>query len=97
MFCSTCGKQLNDRAVICPQCGVPTVVPVPAPVPAVPAQVSDVSDNTFAAMYFLTPLFPIVGLFIGIYLLCKKETGHGLAGIGLSIVCWAIWATILVD
>ena len=25
MFCTNCGNELNDRAVICPKCGVPTV------------------------------------------------------------------------
>lgn len=24
MFCTHCGKELNDQAVICPNCGVPT-------------------------------------------------------------------------
>ena len=24
MFCSKCGKEINDEAVICPSCGVPT-------------------------------------------------------------------------
>ena len=24
MFCKNCGKEINDNAVICPKCGVPT-------------------------------------------------------------------------
>lgn len=25
MYCITCGKQIDDRAIMCPGCGVPTV------------------------------------------------------------------------
>ena len=42
MFCTNCGSQLDDRAVICPHCGVPTnnyYRPVqPAQQPAQPAE-----------------------------------------------------------
>lgn len=25
MFCTNCGNELNDKALVCPKCGVPTV------------------------------------------------------------------------
>ena len=42
MFCTTCGSEINDRAVVCPHCGVsitgrrqaPSPAPAPSPSPA---------------------------------------------------------------
>ena len=38
MYCKNCGAQLDDRAVVCPQCGVPTGVSAGDRPPEQPAQ-----------------------------------------------------------
>ena len=29
MYCKNCGKEIDDKAVVCPGCGVPTVEQMP--------------------------------------------------------------------
>ena len=29
MYCKNCGKEIDDKAVVCPGCGVPTVDQIP--------------------------------------------------------------------
>lgn len=36
MFCENCGKQLDNTAVVCPQCGTPTGNPIPTPPQSAP-------------------------------------------------------------
>ena len=59
MYCPNCGEQIDDKAVVCPKCGVPvknTVAPDDAP------------STGFAVLGFL---FPIIGLIL--YLVWKSE------------------------
>ena len=59
MFCTNCGSQLNDSAVICPHCGVATEN-FNAPRSAAPAA-NDAPSAGFAVLCFF---FPVVGLIL---------------------------------
>jgi hypothetical protein len=84
MYCSSCGSQIALNAVICPKCGVAT-------------SNFNVNNKNIAtagyvvASYIASFILPIVGVILGIYLLCKGRPGHGLGSLVLSIFMWAFW------
>lgn len=90
-FCSKCGKELVDEAVVCPGCGCAQDSK------AVAAQ-NDKSSFGFALLGFC---FPIVGLIL--YLIWKdntplkaKSAGKGaLISVIISVVFYIIYAIIL--
>lgn len=92
MYCKYCGKEIDDRAVICPGCGIP-VYNKPAPKPNVLAIVG----------FVLSFLLPIAGLVCSILGRNKANSPNGegqgmaLAGIVISIVMLSLEliATIL--
>jgi hypothetical protein len=59
-YCSQCGKELVDEAVVCPNCGC-----------AVQAPVSQQEDKPSAGLNILAFLFPVIGL---ILFLCFQNT-----------------------
>ena len=59
-YCSQCGKELVDEAVVCPNCGC-----------AVQAPVSQQEDKPSTGLNILAFLFPLVGL---ILYLCFQNT-----------------------
>ena len=88
MYCPNCGEQIDDKAVVCPKCGVPvknTVAPDDAP------------STGFAVLGFF---FPIIGLILYIVWkserpLCAKSAGKGaligfIVGIVFSIISYII-------
>ena len=58
MFCKNCGKEINDGAVVCPNCGVATENMVKASAPAAPAQ-----KNTMALVGFILALLGLSAAF----------------------------------
>ena len=88
MYCQNCGEQIDDKAVVCPKCGVP-VKNATAP--------DDAPSTGFAVLGFL---FPIIGLIL--YLVWKSErplraksAGKGaligfIVGIVFSIISYII-------
>ena len=96
MFCKNCGKEINDGAVVCPNCGVATENMVKASAPAAPAQ-----KNTMALVGFILALlgFNLIALILSIVGLtnCKKPefNGHGkgfaIAGIIISSIYMVIF------
>ena len=75
MFCTHCGKEVNDNAVICPNCGVPTENYNKVSKPAGTQQ----KLNGFALAGMICAIVGIVG---GNYIFCLPS----IAGIILSIV-----------
>lgn len=76
-FCTHCGKELFDEAVVCPNCGCP---------------VKDikVDESISAFMVILAFLVPVIGL---IYWAIKAKTRPKCAkacGI-VAIIGWVIW------
>ena len=84
-FCSKCGKQIHDEAVVCVNCGCSV-----APLPSV---VEDAPSTGFAILGFL---FPIVGLILYLATKDTKPLKARSAGKGALIsVCISIALIIL--
>ena len=83
-FCKNCGRQIDDKAVVCPGCGV-AQNNTPAPV-----------DNGGFGWGLLGCCIPLVGLIL--FLVWKdqkpktaKAAGIGaLVSVGISVVCYVL-------
>ena len=77
MFCTNCGKELNENAVICPNCGVPTSNYVPN----FNGQMSQEKNSMAVAGFICSFITPILGwVFGGIGLSrAKKRNNKGKA------------------
>lgn len=89
MYCKNCGSNLDDRAVICPHCGVPTGENFHAPA-------KNDQTNVIAVVGFILSFFiAIAGLVCSIigYKKASEMNGNGkglaLAGIIISVVSLA--------
>ena len=74
MYCSTCGAEIHDSAVVCPKCGVPTTNQQPALGQAVEKAPNSVSGFVFGLWGFMLDWFPIAGFVLSIVgvSLCSK-------------------------
>jgi hypothetical protein len=89
MFCSNCGSQIDDKAVVCPKCGVPT-----ANYSAQSAAKAQIAGPTAEGYDWLTTLllcFFVGGL--GIHSFYTKKTGIGIAQL-LTLGGCGIWALV---
>lgn len=94
-FCSKCGKEILDEAVVCPNCGC-------AVAPNTMTSINDAPSTGYAVLGFFIPL---VGLIL--YLVNKDKTplkaksaGKGAligfcVSVGISIIYGAIIGSIL--
>ena len=66
MYCKNCGTQLDDRAVICPHCGVPTdnYYTPGHKVEGTSIRRENTEDMPNAGLSVLSFFFPIVGLIL---------------------------------
>ena len=97
MFCKNCGKEINDEAVVCPNCGVATekMAQNSAPVPA--------QKNTMALVGFILALlgFNLIALILSIVGLVNAKKpefngdGKGFAIAGIIISCLYIGLFII--
>ena len=97
MFCKNCGKEIDDRAMVCPNCGVQVGTVAPA----------ENKTNVLAIVGFIFAfIMPIVGLICSIIGVNNAKncggSGKGLAiaGIIVSIVMMilsAIFTSIIMD
>ena len=91
MFCKNCGKEIDDRAVVCPNCGVQVGTVAPA----------ENKTNVLAIVGFIFAfIMPIVGLICSIIGRNKAPecggNGRGLATAGIVIsVVWMVLAIII--
>lgn len=99
MYCQKCGKEINDMAVICPNCGCSTQNEISEQHPMQGVTNTDTVVNgeksTLAtgALVF-SFLMPIVGLILGIVGAVKYKTTkykkQSIIAIPLSIVVWFV-------
>ncbi|MGN0613354.1 MAG: hypothetical protein ACI4JB_05575 [Porcipelethomonas sp.] len=109
MYCSNCGNELNERAVVCPKCGCisnPELYnaafaaarnssTVNTPQPAV----HDTPNPGFSVLSFLIPLFGII-----LYMAdrkktpaaCKRYLTWSLVSIGLGIMFFVVYIAALI-
>lgn len=86
-FCKNCGAQIDDRAVVCPKCGVPQATQ--------PATV----DNGGFLWGLLGCCIPLVGLILFLVWKDTKPKTAKAAGIGALIsviVCVAFYALMFI-
>ena len=82
MFCRICGKEINDQAVICPNCGCETGKKT------VVTKEADAPSTGFGVLGYF---FPLIGLILYLvwksdYPLRAKSTGKGaLIGVIVSV------------
>ncbi len=98
MFCKNCGKEINDEAVVCPNCGVATekMAQTSAPVPA--------QKNTIALVGFILSIleFNVIALILSIIGLTNSRKpeyngdgkGFAIAGIIISCITTVFWIII---
>ena len=87
MFCQNCGKEIDDKAVICPHCGVPVTSSKPAVV------------SNGEKEWLVTLLLCIFLGGFGIHRFYVGKTGTGIAQLVLTItivgsIITAIWVFI---
>ena len=87
MYCKNCGKEIDDLAVVCPNCGVATGNNQPA------------SDDTGSIGWgLLGCCIPIVGLILFLVWRDTKPKNSKAAGIGalVSVYVSVLWYIIMV-
>lgn len=86
MYCKNCGENIDDRAVVCPHCGVPTESTASR---TVATNYSDKYNTMSIVGFVLAFFFALVGLICSIIgrKQCKEtgEKGMGLATAGIII------------
>lgn len=109
--CQRCGQPIEFALMMdgqdspCPHCGRETTLRVPTPQvrkaspayfpPPIAAPENSVASSTIACSYVLCFLIPIAGFGAGIWLMAKKQSGHGAACICLSIMIGIIWIGLM--
>ena len=87
-FCSKCGKELMDEAVICPNCGCPVEKNV--------APQENPEDKVSVGLCILSALIPIYGVIywpVKHKVTPKKALACGIVG----IISWVVSAAIMMS
>lgn len=90
-FCTNCGNELDDRAIMCPKCGV-------ALTQTTNASNGSSSNGMAIAGFILSFFIPLLGLIFSILGLKRsKETnnGKGLSTAGIIISCITMVITLI--
>ncbi|MDE6275455.1 MAG: zinc-ribbon domain-containing protein [Clostridia bacterium] len=95
MYCANCGKEIDDKAVVCPYCGVATGKTY--------TNNKTTENNTIAIVGFIFAfLMPLVGLICSIIGINRstelngKGKGLALAGIIISIVAMVAYVIYMI-
>ena len=89
--------QQSGRIIECPHCKANMQLPAPAARPIIEAQANSIAGTTIFCTYILSVIMPFAGFFAGIYLMTKKESGHGLTCIALSIIFNALLVWLFME
>lgn len=74
-YCSTCGKEILDEAIICPSCGCAVVAP----------QVVSMNDNVSVGLCILSAFIPLFGFIY--WPLNHKTTPKKAQACGITAIC----------
>ena len=86
MYCTACGEQLHEKAIMCPKCGVAT---------ANYEKKTPLTRSQIIWFYVAAVLMPAIGFWLGIYALVRAQFGHGVALIIISAITWEFWFTLI--
>jgi len=91
---------MDGQDIACPSCGRETTLMVPElrvrkAAAENPTAGDIVQSSTIICSYILSALVPLAGFFAGLYLMRKKQDGHGIACMGLSILFALLFIGIL--
>lgn len=87
-FCSKCGKEILDEAIVCPNCGCAVVNPT------TPSQICD--DKVSVGLCVLAALIPLFGIIY--WPLKHKETPKKAQACGITaIIAWAFSFAVLMS
>lgn len=101
MFCSKCGNEVNNEAVICPNCGcmLKEIQPAPQSNTNAPMLQDGETPGLATGALVCAFVFPLLGLILGIVGTTKYKTqnlkNRCIIAIIISIVVWALTAIIL--
>jgi hypothetical protein len=107
VFCKECGKEINDKAVVCVSCGVPTVVPQKGTgqSDAIMRMLLPVGRSKYAIAAGYLGLVSVLLIFAPFALLFgilavkdikKNKDKHGMGRAIFGIVMGAIFSVLLV-
>ncbi len=101
MFCKNCGKEIDDKAVICPHCGV-AQTDLNKSAGKLPVNGLGIAGFVVSLLSFWLGLFyciaPIIGLVLSAIAFTKREkhslNGLALAGLIISIITLVFWGIV---
>lgn len=92
-YCPNCGKQVDPKAVVCPNCGVA----LPAPISN--GNIANAQNDTGSIGWaFLGFFIPIVGLILYIVWRNTEPNNAKKAGLGalINVIAWAVFCFLIV-
>lgn len=84
MYCKSCGAEINNEAIMCVKCGVPTG--------AAAKEGKDLTQGEKVGGWLGAFFFPIIGIIVGIVALTRGKVGQGIGMIAVSIFMCFFWA-----
>lgn len=98
MFCSKCGNEIDNEALICPKCGCATAN-MALQKSTASAKTSEETDTLATCAIVFAILAPIVGLILGIIGTVKYRNEaykkKSITAIVLSVIVWAVFYGII--
>lgn len=93
MFCSKCGNEIDNEAVVCPKCGCATAN-MTLQKNAASAEASGETSTLATCAIVFAILLPIVGIILGIIGVVKYKTEaykkKCITAIVLSVIVWTV-------
>lgn len=92
-LCLKCGNPIefeekhSGAVAECPHCGQRTALGIPK---VARIEMPAVRNSTIICSYILSFIMPFAGFFAGIYLMTKKQSGHGVTCSALSVIVFAL-------
>ena len=97
MFCTKCGAQINEEAVICPKCGCGTANycgMTSMNTGMIPITNNNETDTASAGGVIASILLPLGGFVLAINAFCNNKPKSGGAYLSISLVCTVIYSVL---